>query len=68
MKSLLFVSHFFINRYICISECFINETNYNTMKVLTSKFDTKYDTAPFQDQNEDFSGFSGRNRLGKSRN
>ncbi|MFT7165045.1 MAG: hypothetical protein ACI9CZ_001632, partial [Flavobacterium sp.] len=23
------------------------KTNYNTMKVLTSKFNTKYDTAPF---------------------
>ncbi|MFT5714624.1 MAG: Zn-dependent oligopeptidase [Flavobacterium sp.] len=31
------------------------KTNYNTMKVLTSKFNTKYDTAPFsQIKNEDY--------------
>jgi Zn-dependent oligopeptidase len=31
------------------------KTNYNTMKVLTSKFNTKYDTAPFSMiKNEDF--------------
>ncbi|EIA10330.1 dipeptidyl carboxypeptidase Dcp [Flavobacterium frigoris PS1] len=31
------------------------KTNYNTMKVLTSKFNTKYDTAPFSKiNNEDY--------------
>ncbi|SDW65202.1 peptidyl-dipeptidase Dcp [Flavobacterium degerlachei] len=31
------------------------KTNYNTMKVLTSKFNTKYDTAPFSKiKNEDY--------------
>jgi Zn-dependent oligopeptidase len=31
------------------------KTNYNTMKILTTKFDTKYDTAPFsQIKNEDY--------------
>jgi Zn-dependent oligopeptidase len=31
------------------------KTNYNTMKILTTKFNTKYDTAPFsQIKNEDY--------------